>query len=374
MITTGFFFLIVMTAIFVFDIYQTRKIKWLLFLGLALVSVLFICSHYRLFISYFIESGYKSHRIEFYGAPLNHFAALKSSFLMLLRGQPHAYSLQTYIIIPVVLLASILMCKFKKISKPFLYVVIFLIITSLFYGFWQWSAFANIHSVLTAIIPIQLDRFYWLHPMFWFIAFGIALYEISIRFRIGKYITLLAICLQILYGFYYHENFQQRNSPTYKSFYATAQFLDIKKYINLPLDSYRVVSVGLYPSIALFNGFYVLDGYFPDYPLSYKHKFRKVILSELEKNTKAKEYFDWWGSRAYIFSSELMHNNSQNFKGNNLVIKNLDLNYSYLHSIGCRYVISSVKIDTALNNSLFLLKKFDDSNSAWDIYLYKIKV
>src|SRR5699024_9806710 len=78
-----------------------------------------------------------------------------------------------------------------------------------------------------------------------------------------------------------------------------------KSYIGKETDTYKVGSAGLYPSIALYNGFYCIDGYSNNYSLEYKHEFRKIIENELNKNESLKAYFDDWGNRCYLFSSEI---------------------------------------------------------------------
>ena len=63
-------------------------------------------------------------------------------------------------------------------------------------------------------------------------------------------------------------------------------FQEIKDHIDLPLEDYRVASIGLHPAIAQYNGFYTLDSYNNFYPLTYKYQFRKIIENELEKNKR----------------------------------------------------------------------------------------
>ena len=70
----------------------------------------------------------------------------------------------------------------------------------------------------------------------------------------------------------------------------------------MPVEDYRVASIGIHPAIAQYNGFYTLDTYNNFYPLSYKHEFRKIIEKELEKNKKIRNYFDAWGGRCYFFT------------------------------------------------------------------------
>ena len=65
-----------------------------------------------------------------------------------------------------------------------------------------------------------------------------------------------------------------------------------------------MVSLGIDPAAALYHGFYSLDGYSNNYPLSYKHRFREVIAPELAKSEYLTDYFDDWGNRCYMFSAE----------------------------------------------------------------------
>ena len=96
------------------------------------------------------------------------------------------------------------------------------------------------------------------------------------------------------------------NEPSYKEFYDENLFDIIEKSISTSKrTNYNIVCIGLSPSILEYNGYHTLDGYFYQYPLSYKHKFRKIIEKELEKSSLLKSYYDDWGSRCYIFSSEL---------------------------------------------------------------------
>lgn len=64
-------------------------------------------------------------------------------------------------------------------------------------------------------------------------------------------------------------------------FYAENMFEEIKEYTDKKTDVYRVVSIGIFPSIDLQNGFYCLDGYSNNYSLEYKHESRFIIEKEL---------------------------------------------------------------------------------------------
>lgn len=168
-----------------------------------------------------------------------------------------------------------------------------------------------------------------------------------------------------------HRNHPICKQPTFREFYSCLLFSDIKRYINKPLDSYRVVSIGIHPSIALFNGFYVLEAHLPNYSLEYKHKFRKIIEKELSKNRELRGYYDNWGCRCYVFVSELGPNYLVQ-KGKNIKIRNLELNTAVFEKLGGKYILSTAEIMNYRKNHLIFLKAFERDTSPWKIYLYEV--
>lgn len=172
------------------------------------------------------------------------------------------------------------------------------------------------------------------------------------------------------YRYSWHHN--GIDTTTFDQYFNTDLFEEIKKYINEDPSEYKVGSVGISPSIALFNGFNVVDFYLSSYDLKYKKRFRKVIESELEKNSIIKNYYDGSGKRIYIYSSEL-GKNFIHFKKSVPKEINLDLNYAELKNIGCKYIFSITIINNQHHN-LKLLKKFNNIKYPHlnDIYLYKL--
>ena len=119
-----------------------------------------------------------------------------------------------------------------------------------------------------------------------------------------------------------------------------------------------------------YNGFYTLDGYCANYDKKYKLKFLEIIKDEIKKNKVLREYYDYWGSRAYLFTAEDI--GYGNVSGNTITLKNLDFNTQAMKDLGAKYIISAVKIDIQTDPEYKFLKKFQDEESAWDIYLYEI--
>ena len=182
----------------------------------------------------------------------------------------------------------------------------------------------------------QYDRVYWLHPTFWGIVFACALEQIVLKVRSGRVIAggLLAMQLAWLATGVHEERL------SYHHFYSPELFAEIRDHIARPQFSYRVASLGMHPAIALYNGFYVADGYASDYPLSYKHRFRKVIAAELAKNESLRDYFDNWGGRCYLFCAELGKHFVLTKDQEPRKVESLQIDTAALYELDVRYLLT----------------------------------
>jgi hypothetical protein len=265
---------------------------------------------------------------------------------------------------------------FSQLNKSKILFIIIgasLIVISIFFGFMDWSPVVNVLEPIKSYLPMQFDRFYFLSPMLWMIIFGIS-FSILTRYSPSIRLILIAVVfMQVIFTATKHEYIVNRDGPTVSAFFAESQFDKIKETIDRPINSYRVASIGIYPSVALYNGFYTLDGYWSNYPLDYKHKFRKVIAGELEKDESLKKYFDSWGSRVYLFNNVTKKNMTVK-RGNNFLLQDLEYDWNAFYELGGRYILSAVKIIPNTDSSLSFIEKFSDKSSAWDIYLYEVKI
>jgi len=371
LIFSGFFFLLLMSMVFVYDALKEKKINKAFLLSLTVLSCGYVISHYRLFYSFLVKSGYVTHRFEMRKSLMSFSKAFRSSRDLFTDGQYHAHSLH-YFILPAVLIFLLLIRKDLKKYTIYLLILLFLVLTSLFYGFLNWGIINAVFYKIGSVVPIQFQRFHTLHPMFWYVLFAISL--LVIIMRLGKYgvsLAALFLVLQFSYVVKNHELIVNRHSPSFKAYYDEALFGEIRQFIGKEQSTYKVMSLGLDPAVSLYNGFYTLDGYVADYSLDYKHRFRKIIAPELDKDPVLKKYFDNWGSRCYAFSSEL----GENFmygKNNTKEIQHPAFDLDAFRELGGRYIISAVKI-SAINNERYVLQKtFESESSFWKIYLYEI--
>lgn len=367
----GLFLLIFLSIILVYDL--LKKKNNLIFLAIVVLSVFYILFNYRLFLDFVLPSEYVTHRVDHLIINTDIKTAILRTLKIFVNGSPHALSLHGYVILPTVVLSAFFFSYSKTIKNRnnFFLLIFIIFLISFFYGFKHTGVFFTVSAKIKHFVPMQIDRFYFISPFLWMLVFALALSALKKFFSSYRIIILFIALFQILYSFKNHETYINFNKPTMKEFFATSQFKDIEKFINMPLKNYRIGSIGLHPSIALYNGFYTLDGYWANYPLNYKYTFREIIADELEKDQNLKYYYDNWGNRVYLFNSYTKRN-MENKKGNEIIVSKIDFNWNVFFNLGGRYILSSVKIDSSLNPQMKFMKKFIDKDSAWDIYLYEI--
>jgi len=378
----GFFIIVALGIFWFFEFIRSRKPNYPFFAAIILIVVIYCLVEYRLIYNMFFDTGYLSHRIEFRAIDnLNLFGALKRSIGIFIFGQYHAASLQQYFIAVSVATAFLILIIKRVRYNSFLIFLGIVAIIALFYGLWQWEEIVLIRSHFVIGRTFQLDRFYFLYPLLWYLIFGLALKIIADNLKHGRIMILLLLALQIgLLFSVTDESYQSggigiflSDQPSFDEFYSPDLFAEIKNAIGTKNPSdYRVISIGIYPAVSQYNGFYALDSYQGNYPLKYKHEFRRIMAEELEKNDAYRSYFDNWGSKCSVLVSEL-NDNFVNFKYSNNTINNLNINSQFLFEMGGRYVISAVHIKNAEANNLKLIGIFENVSSPWKIWLYSVE-
>ncbi len=225
----------------------------------------------------------------------------------------------------------------------------------------------------------QFDRFYFLLPALWFILLAMGLRQ----FRAGGWPNRVILAGQLLLMVWANKEWRinvgkmtgfvtEAQYPSYRAFFAQKQFARIRDFIGRQQADYRVICLGMHPSVAQFNGFHTLDSYQNNYPLPYKRAFRKIIATELAKGTqKMRVYYDAYGCRVYLYTAELGMNYLFG-KTANRSLNNLQIDSRALADLGGEYLISAVPIRSATQNQLRLEKVFDDPESYWRVWLYRV--
>lgn len=278
--------------------------------------------------------------------------------------------------------------------------VFFCLITAL----WNCRAGVFLRNHLWALGAFQMDRLLWIAPCLWYLAAacGIGLAWSVWRQTIGqkrKEAACVWKCLaaglwtgvsvivagitgiSLLLAGDLKSNVQKlRNADysmiSYEDYYAIGvmeQALEfLRETTGQEPGAYRVVSLGIAPAVALYHGFYCLDGYSNNYSLEYKEQFRRVIAPELEKSDYLREYFDDWGNRCYLFSAEI--SGYVTVEKNGFFFQDYSLDTKALYEMGGRYLLSAAYIMNAEELGLSLMNEspFETADSYYRIFVYSV--
>lgn len=396
-IFTGYFVvgLMLLTAI-ILGIQKRRSALRLLFSSGIVIAV--YCYSFRATIASVLLGTYTSHRADV-GRVYQPEDFWENFLDMFKYGQYHAPSLHTYIMafsLCIIALGILLYRHLESSTRKRLFcaggVWVTALLIALFHAFYNSAAGLALRSHLGGLESFQLDRLYWAYPMLWYTELALCcslLFEMC-RKKTGISLQFIRIagvfCALLITAFYtryiihhpcsaeYYANLQklqgqQTSHISYRAFYDHELFEQVASYIGREQSTYRVGCIGMVPAIASVNGFYTVDGYSTNYPLSYKNIFRQVIEKELEKSELLKHYYDDWGNRCYLFSAELGTDYDIR-KEEAVVIQQLELNMQKLKELGCEYLFSTVEIQNASSLKLNLLADFEGVEIR--LYVYQL--
>ncbi len=272
---------------------------------------------------------------------------------------------------------------------------IFFALTS---ALWNSTPGVFLRGRLSALGAFQLDRLLWIAPCFWYLLFACGLSlcrESCVGENAGKGIrmagktlagvlTLAALVTggRMLLDGDVKLNVQKLRNPDYgimsfREYYALGVMEQVETYLRETTgqekEEYRVVSLGIDPAAALYAGFYCLDGYSNNYSLEYKHAFREVLEPELERNEYLRAYFDEWGNRCYLFSSECP--GYYTIEKGGFYFQDYRLNTGALARLGADYLFAAAYIENAQEQGLQLMREepFETQESYYRIYVYRVK-
>ncbi|MFD2972495.1 DUF6044 family protein [Peribacillus deserti] len=369
-----FFFLFAMGLLWITDVMRGKG--WnLTFLGAVLfMTSIYFLVEYRLVSSFFL-AGEPNSRDEYFHARLSMWRVLRLSVKNYLLGHTHVMTVHGLIILPLTLIAlyAVLAKKQWKQEKRFLFLMALNLALSFWYAFWFYKGWVPLTKKFHFLDTFNFARFHFLRPLILYILFAQALRILWIHKVFSQRIASFFIIFQLAVLAGFNDEIIYHSKPTVKEFYAENVFKEINKYIDRPQKEYRVASIGIHPAIAQYNGFYTLDTYNNFYPLAYKYQFRKIIEKELAKNKYIKQYFDTWGGRCYIFTSQL-EKRYMIKKDSKQKLTNLQLNMKPFKELGGEYIFSALPISNAKENHLQFVKSFTSKEAAWKIYLYQVKL
>ncbi|MED3794424.1 DUF6044 family protein [Niallia alba] len=368
-----FYFLAAMGMFWLYDCIKNRKGNWAFLIAIIYMIFIYLAIDYRLVFSMIAPlSDELTNRDVFYQSKLNFVQTLKLVVKNYVISHNQDRTIHQFIILPLTLYGLIIVLLKKTLKENKLYVGLHLlnIVLSTWYAFWFFEGWQPLKEKFGILTSFNFARFHYLRPMIIYTLFALTLKMIWKNGHFGRKLVSVLIIGQLLILVPTNEQIMYKNQPSYKEYFAEEQFADIKEFIGKPLDQYRVVSIGIHPNVAQYNGMYTLDSYSNIYPLTYKLQFRKIIEPELNKNKALRNYYDDWGGRCYIFVDEL-GKYYQYSKQSDKEINHLQLNVEALKEMGGQYILSALPINNAEETNLEFMKDFESKESNWHIYLYK---
>ncbi|MBI9032075.1 hypothetical protein JEZ13_08770 [bacterium] len=387
-VLTGIFIIGLSWLFIIYKLLAKQSFKNILIYTILLMLLYFL-HQYRL-ILFALDPLYVSHRSEL----VKKVFSFTKSFNIVTKiffGE-YGHNVKKPLLISMTTIAIFIFSRIRRITihKDIYVYSIFIISIAFISVFIKTELGIFLTSFIKPIKMVQLQRFYWLLPPFFYMLFFLVLQEIW-KTKL-KWLVLVLLLIQFSLVFQKNTNFKQflktrilgieTDVLTFREFYSEELYHEINQYIGKPQNTYRVASIGLQPASALYNGFYTIDGYYGNYPVEYKHKFFKLIEPELIKNDKLLNRFQSQGSVVVIMSNEIIKRREGRdfvipFETKDIpdrVINDLQLNIEILHELNCQYILSSSKI---LNNDELDLKYekyFESDDSPWGIYLYSVLV
>ncbi len=254
---------------------------------------------------------------------------------------------------------------------------------------WNTSFIVSIRRHFGALKAFRFERILWCTPALWYIALAISL-SIFVTLkekaaRLSSLVLSIIVVLSLCWNCFKSTTIKpciqtllqpEYNALSWSDYMALGVMEQVETFIetkeNKTIDEYKVASLGIDPCAALYHGFYCVDGYSNNYPLSYKQTFREIIAPELLKSEYLTAYYDDWGNRCYLYSAEFP---AYFTIGKGMAYyKELQLNTAALKAIGCDYILSAAYIFSADEMNLTLLNDtpLETENSYYGIYVYKI--
>ncbi len=351
------------------------------FLGMmGLLVVVMVGVEAGLLRSMFMDSGLVSHRTEWRVHDLvqdpTFGTILRQAKALFLHGQYHS---GLFYSVPVLIAAalSIALARDRAAGATIMLLVALIAIFILLFPLYSlllslWGDEVRLLRVFT------WNRFFVLTPLLWMLVLAAAARALAARGR-GVLVAVLAIA---------HIYFAVRNDseamdnlvagaggevpgPSFREFYSPEVFQQVSEAIGGGPGTARVACLGFPPNVAQFNGLHTVDSYQNNYELAYKHRFRKVIAKELGKNEELRTYFDYWGSRCYLWSAEL----GKRFDfhaGNRVQVTGLDIDLEALAGLGATHILAAVEIGGPLARELRHIGVYGNDRCAWRLHVYAL--
>lgn len=380
--SAGVFILSALAVLIVHDMIRKVPYRRLLFAFSILLTV-YLATKMDLIQNLLGGEGFVSHRVEMRRFPVSLFTCVKIFVRYFLLGNIDvALSLHTFVLLPFVCTVYGAFIIRKRLFPTGLTMTLAaIVLVCIYIAALHWQPIVSLRNQSDLLRMFSLERFHIFLQLLWHIAAGQAILLVMpvYRSRVVAVIAFTQLVICFAYQPAYYTYFVKKIVPivpyhyifTYDDYYAERVFGEIKAYIQKPVQSYRVASIGIPPAVAQYNGMQTIDGYSSNYPLPYKRRFREIIAAELEKNETNRGFFDFWGSQCVIvYDQGHPYFETHMTRGMAPRSRSITLSHKALRAMQCDYILSAENIEKPEKSGLRKLAIFN--SSIWRINLYEV--
>lgn len=322
---------------------------------------------------------------------------IKAMWDMFVNSYFHAQDSHKYWILPVCFIGIILINigyirkkEFKKMLTDSCNLTFgFILFNVIVYGMYFWEGFRNlVFTLIPKLDGFQYGRTYFFNPFLWYALLFLLLKRLYdtgkdkwmwLANGIAAIAVLIVMFVPQTYNDFYYTCYLNaysiiKQTPAkdlnYREFFSEDLFEEIKEEIGY--NGEWSVAYGMHPAVLQFNGIATLDGYLGFYEQEYKEAFRKVIAPALENNEWARENYDEWGARAYLYSTT-GENVCLPYRTVEVSDDSLPIDTEAFGALDGKYVFSRIEINNRDELGLKLKGTYSNETSPYVIYLYELQ-
>ena len=376
---------------FLYRLIKDKKINVQLIISMVLISISFILIEYRLFLLIFAGSE-QTIRDEMVIENYSFTQILSTIKDVFINNMFHCDDLHRFMAMPIVIISFFIINgiyiknkSYKKlITDPFNLVLYFIIFNCIIYGLYYCGPVRTLFEyIFSPLKGWQFNRTLFFNPFLWYLEIVIISLKLTKHYKklpvIIMILTLLSVLgTQSLYNDFFNTVYvntwqfvknDKSETLSYGEFYSPDLFESIKEDIDY--DGEYSVAYGFHPAVLSYSGISTLDGCLSYYYQSYKDSFRNIIAPALEESATAREYYDEWGARAYIFSGTVDSIWSP-VRTKDVTDKRLLIDVDSFKKLNGKYIFSRIEISNADDLGIKLVGQYESKTSPYTIWLYSI--
>ncbi|MGL5889113.1 MAG: DUF6044 family protein, partial [Bacteroidia bacterium] len=304
---TGIFIILLLGIYVVVYFFRHKKIHWQLIFGASLLVGVYAVVEY-LTIWNLLTGAFPSHRVSFsnIAAKLSAGEVLTQSANRFFKGNYHAGSYPGKLLWLLVAATFVITyIKTRKINKEIILLAMCAAMIAIGTSVLEYKGLAGLYSRFHILEQINFRRIDFFLSFLLFLAFALSWKQIAEQFS-AAYSGVLCLIMFAGIGYSLYNLDKQNRSDalvkniTFEKYVAAETMQSVKQHLLADTAHPKVLHCMISPDISQYAGIATLDGYFNNYPLEYKKKFRKLIAPYLEQNKTEQAYFDNWGNRCYL--------------------------------------------------------------------------